>query len=93
MTARTKTFKPSGGTLAALVLGTVVLAGMSGCSNTGTGALTGAGIGAGAGAIIGSITGSAGKGAVIGAVTGAVAGGVIGNQNERNDRYHSRWDR
>jgi hypothetical protein len=93
MTTHTTTRKPSGRAFAALLLGTAVLAGTAGCSNTGTGALTGAGLGAGAGAIIGSLTGSAGKGAVIGAVTGAVAGGVIGNQNERNERYHTRWDR
>ena len=69
--------------LAAVLGSAILVAGLSGCSNAGEGALSGGGLGAGAGAILGSLSGHAGTGAAIGAVVGGLGGAVIGDQNQR----------
>ena len=64
-----------------LVLGTVGVVGLSGCSSFGQterGAATGAAAGAVLGGVIGSQAGSTTKGAIIGAVLGGAAGAAIG---------------
>lgn len=63
------------GSLAILMLGTV----LTGCTTAENGALVGGGVGAGTGAIIGSTVGHSGTGALLGLGIGALTGALFGD--------------
>src|SRR5258708_3338918 len=80
-----------------LLLLSIAVAGLIGCTPAQTGALLGGGIGAGTGAIIGSEVCHSGAGALIGAGIGALSGALIGDAiDEANGRpryYGGHYDR